>query len=265
MQQPPDHAPVVLTEILEGVAHIRLNRPTALNAVTGELCAALQQAVLAADRDASVKVLLISGVGRAFCAGGDLHAILQLCDSETDALHATLTRDFSAIGQIHHCSKPTVAAVHGAAVGGGAAIAAACDFVYAEAGTKFAFPFLDLGILPDMGILYVLTQRVGVQAARRLLLRGGRIQADEAYRLGLVDVVCPGGAVWSEAQTFARELVARAGPAMNFAKQHLNQIGRYSFDESLEQEILKQTLLWKTSLVRTRADHMLATLAAKKD
>lgn len=264
MQQTDDSAPIVLTEIQGGVAHIRLNRPDALNAVNSELCAALKQAILAAEQDAAARVLLISGNGRAFCAGGDLNTIKQLCDAEIGTLHATLTRDFSAARQVYQCGKPIVAAVHGAVVGGGSGIAAACDFVVAEEGTMFAFPFLELGILPDMGILYGLTQRVGLQAARRLLLRGASITTDEAHRLGLVDVVSPSGALLDDALSLAEELARRGGPAMNFTKRHLNQIGRFSFDESMEKEILEQTLLWKTREVQTRADNMLATLTRKK-
>jgi len=263
MQQIEDSIPVILTEIHDGVAHIRLNRPETLNAVNSELCMGLQQAVLAADQNAAVKVVMLSGNGRAFCAGGDLHVIQQLCDKETDQLHATLTRDFAAAKQIYHCTKPTVAAVHGAVVGGGSGIAAACDFVVAEEGTRFAFPFLELGILPDMGILYGLTQRVGLQAARRLLLQGASIKADEAHRLGLVDVISQSGSLLVDARSLVERLAKLGGPAMNFTKQHLNQIGQCSFDESMEQEILKQSLLWKTSKVRTKTENMLAALTSK--
>lgn len=254
----------VICEYLAGVAHVRLNRPEALNAVNGELCAQLRQALLDADADDAVKVVLISGNGRAFCAGGDLNAIQRLCDMEADALHAALTRDFAAVQQVYRCTKPTVAAVHGAVVGGGSGIAAACDFVVAEQGTKFVFPFLDLGIIPDMCILYLLTQRVGLQQARRLLLRGIPIMADEAQRLGLVDEVSPKGELPAAAGGLAEALARRGGAAMNLAKRHLNQVGQYSFEESMEKEILSQALLWKTGEVRRRTEAMLAALAGKK-
>lgn len=253
----------VICEHLADVAHIRLNRPEALNAVNGELCAQLHRALLYAEADDAVKVVLISGNGRAFCAGGDLNAISRLCNTDADVLHATLTRDFAAVQQIYRCAKPTVAAVHGAVVGGGSGIAAACDFVVAEQGTKFAFPFLDLGIIPDMCILYVLTERVGLQQARRLLLRGTPLVADEAQRLGLVDEVSPKGELLAVAIELAEALAKRGGAAMSFAKRHLNQVGQYTFEESMEKEILRQTLLWKTGEVRRRTEAMLATLANK--
>lgn len=254
----------VICEHLAGVAHLRLNRPEALNAVSGELCAQLRQALIDAEADDAVKVVLISGNGRAFCAGGDLNAIQRLCDMEADALHAALTRDFAAVQQVYRCPKPTVAAVHGAVVGGGIGIAVACDFVVAEEGTRFAFPFLDLGIIPDMGILHLLTQRVGLQQARRLLLRGIPIMADEALRLGLVDEVSPRGELPAAADGLAEALARRGGAAMNFAKRHLNQVGQYTFEESMEKEILRQALLWKTGEVRRRTEAMLAALAGKK-
>jgi len=263
MKHNDDTSPAVISEEQGAIAHIQFNRPEALNAVNGELCAGLQQAILDAEQNDSVKAVLISGRGRAFCAGGDLNAIKQICDMDAERLHARLTKDFVAAQQVYDCTKPTVAAVHGAVVGGGSGIAAACDFVIAEQGTKFAFPFLDLGIIPDMCIMYVLTQRVGLQAARRLLLRGTRIEADEARQLGLVDKVSQKGQLSTDAMALTEELAGRAGPAMSFAKQHLNQISQYTFEESMEKEILRQTLLWKTSEVRVRCDAMLKALGEK--
>jgi len=264
MKQNDENSPAVVTEVQGVIAHIQFNRPEALNAVNGEVCTGLQQAILDAEHNDSVKAVLISGRGRAFCAGGDLNAIKRLCDTDSDKLHARLTKDFAAVQQVYDCKKPTVAAVHGAVMGGGSGIAAACDFVIAEEGTKFGFPFLDLGIIPDMCIMYVLTQRVGLQAARRLLLRGIRIKAEEARRLGLVDEISQKGDLGTDAMTLAEELASRCGPAMSFTKRHLNQISQYTFEESMEKEILRQTLLWKTSEVRIRCDAMLEALAEKK-
>lgn len=264
MKQNDDISPAVVSEEQGAIAHIQFNRPQALNAVNGEVCTGLQQAILDAEENDAVKVVLISGRGRAFCAGGDLNAIKRLCDMDAERLHARLTRDFAAVQQVYDCTKPTVAAVHGAVVGGGSGIAAACDFVIAEEETKFVFPFLDLGIIPDMCIMYVLTQRVGLQSARRLLLRGIRIRADEAMRLGLVDEISQHGELITDAMALAEELAGKAGPAMSFAKHHLNQISQYTFEESMEKEILRQTLLWKTSEVRVRCDAMLKALAEKK-
>lgn len=254
----------ILTRHENGLAYIRLHRPDALNAVNGELCAGLRQAIIDADNDDSVQAVLISGEGRAFCAGGDLNAIKRLCNASIEALHATLSSDFAAVRQVYHCAKPTVAAVHGAVVGGGAGIAAACDFVVAEAGARFAFPFLELGIIPDMCVLYGLTQRTGLQAARRLLLRGTAISAEEAKCIGLVDEISPTGCLMRDAEALAVELSRRGGPAMSFSKRHLNQIGQMSFDESMEKEILYQTLLWKTEEVRRRCDTLLEKLQSKK-
>ncbi len=264
MKQNDTECGAVVTEYQGNIAHIQFNRPETLNAVNGEFCKGLQQAILAAECEDSVKAVLLSGRGRAFCAGGDLNAIKRLCDMHAEQLHARLTKDFAAVQQVYNCTKPTVAAVHGAVVGGGTGIAAACDFVIAEEGTKFAFPFLDLGIIPDMCIIYVLSQRTGLQAARRLLLRGTRIKADEARRLGLVDEICQTGSLLTAAMALAEELAGKAGPALSFAKQHLNQVSQYTFAESMEKEILRQSLLWKTSEVRQRCDAMLKSLAKKQ-
>lgn len=104
----------------------------------------------------------------------------------------------------------------------------------------------------------------GLQQARRLLLRGIPITADEAQRLGLVDELSPRGELAAAAGGLAEALARRGGTAMNLAKRHLNQVGQYSFEESMEREILSQALLWKTGEVRRRTEAMLAALAGKK-
>lgn len=254
----------ILFEKGGAVARLTLNRPESRNAVNGDLCHRLKACLLEVERDDRIKAVVLSGRGQIFSAGGDLKSIQQMCDAGADCNHARLTETFSAVDQLYHCSKPTIAAVHGAVVGGACGLTAACDFVYAEENTHFIFPFLDLGILPDMCVMFVLTQRIGLQATRRLLLQAQTITAAEAHKLGLVDHISDELKVLDDAMTAAENLAKRSGPAFGFAKSHLNRIGQLSFAESMQQEALQQSLLWTTPDVKKRAQAMLEQLAAKK-
>lgn len=254
----------VLFEKTGPVARLTLNRPEARNAVNGDLARRFKECLNEVERDDAVKAMILSGKGQLFSAGGDLKSIEQMCAASAERNHASLSETFSAVEQLYHCSKPTIAAVHGAVVGGACGLAAACDFIYAEVGTRFIFPFLDLGIIPDMCVMFVLTQRVGLQAARRLLLQAQTVAAAEAQKLGLVDYVCEEGKLLDMAMAAAEDLAKRSGPAFSFAKSHLNRISQMSFAESMQQEVLQQALLWTTPEVRQRTQAMLQELAKKK-
>ncbi|MFQ5650103.1 MAG: enoyl-CoA hydratase/isomerase family protein [bacterium] len=254
----------LLFEKTGAVARLTLNRPQARNAVNGDLCRRLQECLTEVERDDRVKAVVLAGKGPIFSAGGDLNSIEKMCDDSAGRNYVSLTETFGAVEQLYNCSKPTISAVHGAVVGGACGLVAACDFVYAEETTRFIFPFLDLGIIPDMCVMFVLTQRVGLQAARRLLLQVQTITAGEASNLGLVDHLSAEGKLMDEALTAAENLAKRSGPAMAFTKSHLNRIGRLSFAESMQQEVLQQSLLWTTPEVKQRAREMLQQLATKK-
>lgn len=242
----------VLLDRKGAVAHLKLNRPATMNSVNGDLCLGLVRSIDALEQDDDIRAVVLSGEGRNFCAGGDLQAIDEICASEADSIYARLRRDFNAVERLYNFSKPTIAAIHGKVMGGGCGISAACDFVYADENTVFGFPFLDLGILPDMGVLFVVTQRIGLAAARRALLLGEPLKADEAEKLGLVDKVVSQGKHLEEAFDLAKKLTDKFPPAVQFTKKHLNQVSALSFSDSLEREIQQQTLLWCTPQVKAQ-------------
>ncbi|MGD2187760.1 MAG: enoyl-CoA hydratase/isomerase family protein [Desulfobacterales bacterium] len=246
------------------VAHLKLNRPATLNSVNGDMCLGLVRAIDALEEDDNVRAVVLCGEGGSFCAGGDLQAIDEICGSEADSIYARLRRDFDAVERIYNFSKPIIAAIHGKVMGGGCGFAAACDFVCADESTVFGFPFLDLGILPDMGVLFVVTQRIGLAAARRALLLGETLNADGAEKLGLVDQVVPQGKHLEAASGLAERLAVKFPPAVQFTKKHLNQVSALSFSVSLEREIQQQALLWCTPQVKAQMKEVIRKFSRKK-
>ena len=167
---------------------MRLNRPEALNALNEPLLRALLGSVDAARRDPAVRCLLVGGAGRAFCAGGDLKAMLAMKDREEFRAYIQLFQQLS--GEMRRVGKPSVAAVHGYALAGGCGLAAACDLVIAADDAVFGLPEIKLGLLP----LIVLAPILRAASPRRVLelvLSGRELPATEGLAMGLVTRVVP--------------------------------------------------------------------------
>ncbi len=254
----------VLLERKGAIAHLKFNRPGTMNSVNGELCMRLVRFLDELAEDDSIRAVVLSGEGRSFCAGGDLQTIDEICNSEPDRIYSRLRKDFNAIERLYDFNKPTIAAVHGKVMGGGCGFSAACDFIYANEDTVFGFPFLDLGILPDMGVLFVITQRIGLPAARKSLLLGESLKAEKAEKLGLVDRVIQDGKHLEEAFLLAEKLAAKFPPAVQFTKKHLNRISALTFSDSLEREIQTQSLLWCTPEVKMKMKEIVREFSPKK-
>ncbi len=166
-----------------GVQVIELNRPDKKNAFTGAMYDQLREALIAADADASVKVILLTGAGNAFSAGNDLKDFLQSPPESADA------PPFAFLKALAGVKKPVVAAVNGVAVGVGVTLLFHCDLVYAQESARFAFPFVALGLVPEGASSLLLPRLVGHQRASEILLFGDPISASEAHALGLVNRV----------------------------------------------------------------------------
>ena len=194
------HGPLLISNDV-GVRTLTLNRPAAFNSFDLELKDALLAALTAATADDSVRAVVITGAGRAFCAGQDLKQHLELVQANDTRL-ATTVRDFYnvAISAITGMPKPVIAAVNGAAAGAGAAFAFACDLRIAASTASFSMAFAGVGLSADSGASFTLPRLVGAGRASRMMLLGERVDADEALRIGMVDEVVP-----------ADELVVRVG------------------------------------------------------
>lgn len=183
----PDGAPVEPAELLPGVALVTLNRPRALNALSFALLLQLAEAVEALDADAACRAIVITGAGtRAFAAGAD---VAELAEQTTETLAAS--PGFRGWDRVAAVATPTIAAVRGYALGGGAELAMACDMVVAAEDATFGQPEIRLGIIPGAGGTQRLARVVGKARAMEVVLTGRRIPAPEAERLGLVTRVVP--------------------------------------------------------------------------
>jgi methylglutaconyl-CoA hydratase len=217
------------------VCRLTLNRPEIHNAFNETLIAELTDAIGALSRDESVRVIVLEGAGKSFCAGADLDWMRRMASySHEENLEdaRALQRMFASIA---HCPKPTIAAVHGAAIGGGAGLVAVCDIAVATDSAVFALSEVRLGLVPAVVGPYVL-EKVGMGAARALFVSGERFGAAEALRIGLVQHVVSNARGELDAAVDAKvELLVGAGPnAIAAAKQLLRDIARLSADEAAE-------------------------------
>ena len=177
----------------EGIATITLNRPDRRNAFSPEMRDGMVRAILDATKDQKVRVLVITGAGRAFCAGADVKAMAESFDQPA----ARQLRRESAAGDValpvllQKCEKPVIAAINGVAVGGGLDLALACDIRIASDQARFAEVFIRRGMIPAMGGTFFLPRLVGIDKACYLIFTGDMIDAREAERIGLVTTVVP--------------------------------------------------------------------------
>ena len=220
---------VVLYEVDGPVATLTLNRPDRANTITLELRSELQRFALKAANDPSVRVLIVTGAERHFCGGADLNAPRGALTSIHQPNDPVLGLDW--------VPKPIIAAINGAAMGGGCEIALGCDFRYISATAKIGLTEIRFGALPMGGGTARLPRLVGIAAARRLIMVGEPIEADEALAIGLVDKVCAPDKLLAEARDFALKLASRAPYAMRTAKRLLNESLEQNLATSLRMEV----------------------------
>jgi enoyl-CoA hydratase len=206
----------------DGVCVLTLNRPERRNAVTPELLAELLAHLRAADSDESVTVILFTGAGTHFCAGGDFAVIERMVASEE--IRAELARNHAAMAQcVLGLSKPSIAAVNGPALGFGAELAAFCDMVVMSETAYLCDPHIRFGLEPAPGALLVWPQLTSRAIAAELLLTGREVHAQEALRLGLANRVVPEGQALSAARELAAQLCALPREGVLGARKAIRQ------------------------------------------
>lgn len=229
----------VLYEVDSGVATLTLNRPDRLNAMGGDMLPQALSAIERAASDSNIRVVVMTGSGRGFCAGGDLSAGAGggFGDNKPVAEQARKLRSWMRSSQLlNEMPKVTIAAINGACAGAGLAWACACDLRYAADGSKFATGFLNAGLTGDFGGTWTLPRIVGPAKARELYLCADVIDASEAERIGLVSKVLPKEELMSYVSEIANKLIDRAPIALKGIKDNLNDGLRISFSEALDRE-----------------------------
>jgi len=208
----------LILEQTEAVLLIRLNRPQALNALSATLAAELSQALAAAEADARVKAIVITGSERAFAAGADITEMASKSYADV------LSEDFISVHweDVSRCRKPVIAAVAGYALGGGCELAMMCDFVIAAETARFGQPEITLGVSPGAGGTQRLPRFIGKAKAMDMVLTGRMMDAAEAERCGLVSRVVPADKLLEEAMATAKTIAAMSPNAVMLIKEMVN-------------------------------------------
>lgn len=232
----------------DGIALLLWNRPEAKNAMLPEMNDEAGEALRLAAADPSVRALVLSGVGDAFSAGADLKLMGRADRLGRTAIvgHQRGKHGIERTQQILDFPKPTIAAVHGPAAGMACAWALACDIVVADPSARFHFSFVRVGFVTDCGTSWLLVRRVGMGQAKRAVLTGDPVLADEALRIGLVDELAPAGEDVERAKALARKIAAQPPLAVANARRILEYAARSSFADAAEMEAWTQGALGET-------------------
>lgn len=218
-----------------GIRTLWLNRPQAHNAFDEALIDKLTQELARAGSDASVRVVVLAGRGKSFCAGGDLNWMQRAANFTYEENLGDATRLALLFSTLYQLPKPTIARVQGNALGGGTGLAAACDLVVADTTAQFGTTEVRLGLVPGAISPYVLAA-IGPRAASRYFLTGERIKADEAHRIGLVHELCAPEQLDETVERLAQSLRAGGPEAIREAKALLRHITGRTIDAALSAE-----------------------------
>lgn len=234
-----------LYDVTEGVATITFNRPDVLNALTFQIYAQYRDLMEELRYDDAVKVVVLTGNGRAFCSGGDVYEIIGTLLEKDVKGHLDFTRMTGAtVYNMRHLDKPIIAALNGTTAGAGAVIALASDLRIASEKASFRFLFTNVGLTgADMGAAYLLPRIVGMGRATEILFFGDKITAEQAERIGLVNKIVPPDELLPTAQEWASRLANGPTLALSMTKRLLNNEWNMDLASALESEAQAQALM----------------------
>ena len=230
----------------DGVATIELARPDKRNAINAQMFNELGDAAEQAASDPGVRVVLVRGDGPAFSSGIDITLLSQLAGTRGARFRSfvrTAQRPYLVLAQME---KPTVAAVHGHALGAGFQLALACDLRVATEDARFAILEVRFGLIPDLGGMHRLARLVGLARAKEIVWTGRPIEADEAERLGIVNRVFPSEAMEKEVETYLRDLVAAPPIPVSLSKALMGRAMETSLETALERDAQAQATCVET-------------------
>ncbi|GAA5156444.1 enoyl-CoA hydratase-related protein [Nocardioides marinquilinus] len=242
----PDLTQLRLERPADGVALLVLDDPDLRNAMSAEMTASWVRAIDALAGDPTVRAVVVTGEGSAFCSGGNTDWIASEPDASVDRLRTRMMAFYRDWLSVRRLEVPVIAAVNGPAIGAGLCLALACDLRFAAVGARLGAPFVRLGMHPGMGATFLLPDVVGAAAARDLLLTGRVVDADEALRLGLVSRVVEPDALLEEALAAASQVAANAPIATRLTKQAL-AVRHRDLESGLQWEALAQPITLATA------------------
>lgn len=248
-----------------GIACLRLNRPEKRNAFSDELRVQFIAGLERVAADDKVRALVLTGVGKGFCAGGDVEAMAKRLETPAgDVAFAGWSRQqrvHRAQVLLHTLPIPTIAAVNGAAAGLGADTAIACDFVMASQDASFSWSYINRGLIADGGAMFLLPRRVGLAKAKELIFSGRKITAEEALKLGVADRVVAPTDLLGAARAWAQELSKGSPTAIALGKSILNRTFEQSIDDIFALGSQAQGICYTSSAHRQSVEDFLAGTA----
>ncbi len=233
----------VLYNVKDRVATITMNRPQSLNSMNDRLIDGLHEALDRAANDETVRCIVLTGNGKAFCAGGDL-AFLEALPNAA-ARRAFIIKVGAVAKKITAIDKPVIAMVNGVAAGAGVNLMLACDLVYAVDTARFAQSFSKVGLIPDCGGLYFLPKAAGVHRAKELMFTADLINAAAAERYGMLNHICTAETLEAEVGKMAARLADSSPLSLALIKKYVNNTAM-SLDDVLDTEAVAQTLCMAT-------------------
>ncbi len=231
MSAPATPTAVLLTHLENGVCTLTMNRPETLNAGNLEMLVALSDALTQAERDENVRCIVVTGAGRGFCSGADLKAGIQ------GSLKDHLDRSFRpVVTKMRNIPKPIITAVNGIAAGAGASIALAGDLRVFSESAVFVEAFSGIALIPDAGSTWFLPRLVGYNRAFDLMVNAEKVNAEDAFKMGLCERVYPDAEFQARVKSLAEKLAAGPTKTIGLTKRALNKAMTLGFEDALEYE-----------------------------
>ncbi len=237
-------ASVLLESLSDGIATLTMNRPESLNALSGEMTENLLEVLPRLAKDPNIGAVVITGAGRAFCAGGDVKAMAEGTEFKAETLEAkaqALSASMDISRWLHQMPKPTIAMVPGAAAGAGLSIALSCDIRIAGESAKFTTAFGKVGYSGDFGGSYFLTRLIGTAKARELYFTSPVLTAQEAADLGIVNRVVADDSLVDETMKMAGQMANGPQIALGYMKKNLNAAETGKLEDVFELEAWHHT------------------------
>lgn len=227
----------ILSHFEDGVLTLTLNRPSVFNSFNRTMALQLQAELDRCSSDDNIRAVVLTGEGKAFCAGQDL---AEATDPNGPALQQIVAEHYNPIIlKIRQLEKPVIAAVNGVAAGAGANIALACDIVFAKESAAFIQAFSKIGLIPDSGGTFMLPRLVGMQKAMALMMTGEKVMATEAEKMNMIYKALPDAAFSEHVSKFASQIAHMPTKGLGLTKRAMNQ----SYDQTLEEQLKTEEIL----------------------
>lgn len=233
--------------IKDHIGVMTLNRPENLNSWNQQMRDELKATIQNIVTDDDLRVLIITGTGRAFSAGEDVRGMKGLADLTTRGFRRVVRDIHNVFDEIEAMEIPVIAAINGVAAGGGLEMALSCDFRFASEGAKLGFPENNVGLIPGSGGCSRLVRTVGLSIAKRMVMTGEMISAEKAFEYKLIDELIPADQLINRAMEFAQILAKKAPQSLGIAKVVLNNCAKVDPDTARNFERLGQSILKRTS------------------